>query len=150
MTKPRKGQAPHWPMPREEFRQRFNANYYDPAFDKEREAIARIEAIAWDGYKEDRKAPKTAKAGEGFADPDYELSVEWRATRDKLVAAEKTQKDPATKSRVLAICGSSRNDGSCPGEISKTWRLTKIAEEALRQAGIEVDLLDLSRLTSDF
>ena len=150
MTKPRKGQAPEWPMPREEFAARFRRNFYDPAFDKESDAIARLEAIAWESYEKDRKAPRTAKAGGGFHDPKYDLSVEWRETRDKLIAAEKRQKDAATKSRVLIVVGSSRNDGSCPGEISKTWRLAKIVEETLAGAGIEGDLLDLSRLTSDY
>ena len=149
MTQPRKGQAPPQ-LSREEFGERFRRNFYDPAFEGEREAIARLEAIAWDGYDKDRKAPRTAKAGAGFADPDYDLSIEWRATRDKLIAAEKRQKDPATRSRVLVICGSSRNDGSCPGEMSKTWRLSRIVRETLEAAGVEVDLLDLSRLTSDY
>ncbi len=63
---------------REEFRRRFEANFFDPAFAKERDAIRRLEAIAWDGYKEARKAPVTQKAGKGFADPDYDLSVEWK------------------------------------------------------------------------
>ena len=149
MTKPRKGQAPPQ-LTREEFANRFRRNFYDPAFEKESDALARLEAIAWDGYEKDRKAPRTAKAGPGFHDPGYELSVEWRATRDKLVAAEKRQKDSATTSRVLVICGSSRNDGSCPGEMSKTFRLTQIAKQTLESAGLEVDLLDLSRLTSDY
>jgi len=150
MTKPRKGQAPHWPMERAEFRRRFERNFYDPAFEKEKDAIARLEAIAWEAYADDRKAPRTQKAGPGFKDPDYDLSIEWRATHDKLLAAEKRQKDPATRSRVLVICGSSRNDGSCPGEMSKTFRLAKLAAEVLEGANIEVDLLDLSRLTSDY
>src|SRR5687767_12749806 len=137
-------------MPRAEFAARFRRNFYDPAFEKEADAITRLEAIAWEAYEKDRKAPRTAKAGPEFHDPEYDLSVEWRETRDKLVAAEKRQKDPATKSRVLVVVGSSRNDGSCPGEISKTWRLAKIVEEALADAGDEVDLLDLSRLTSDY
>jgi len=147
---PRKGQAPEFPMSREEFGRRFRRNYFDPTFDKEREAIARLEEIAWNNYKDDHKAPRTAKAGPGFHDPDYDLSVEWRETRDRLIEAGKRQKDAATRSRVLVICGSSRNDGSCPGEMSKTWRLAKIAEETLAGIGIEVDFLDLSRLTSDF
>jgi multimeric flavodoxin WrbA len=150
MTQPRKGQAPAFPMSREEFGERFRRNFFDPAFDAERESIARLEAIAWDSYEKDRKAPRTAKAGPGFADPDYDLSVEWRATRDKLIEAQERQQDPATRSRVLLICGSSRNDGSCPGEMSKTFRLTKIAQETLAGAGLEADLLDLSRLTSDY
>ena len=114
MTKPRTGQAPP-PLSRDEFAKRFQLTFYDPAFLKEADAIARLEAIAWDAYKDDRKAPLTAKAGSGFADPEYDLSVEWRETHDRLVEAEKRQKDPKTKSRVLVICGSSRNDGSCPG-----------------------------------
>ena len=150
MPKPRKGQAPHWPMPRDEFARRFRANFYDPMYEQEADAITRLEALAWKVYEEDHKAPRTAKAGPGFHDPDYELSVEWRATRDKLIEAEKKQKNPQTRSRVLVICGSSRNDGTCPGEISKTWRLAKIAEEILAKEGIEVDFLDLSRLQSDY
>lgn len=149
MTEVRKGQAPP-ALSREEFRARFRRAFFDPAFRPADDAIDRLEAIAWDGYVNDRKAPLTAKAGPGFADPDYELSVEWRATRERLREAEARQKDPATPSRVLLVCGSPRNDGSCPGEMSKTFRLVQIAAEVLRAGGLETDLLDLSRLTSDF
>ncbi len=148
-TKPRTGQA-RPPLTREEFHQRFQGNFYDPWFEKEKEALERIEVIAWKAYDKDRKAPLTAKAGPGFADPKYQLSVEWRATRDKLVAAEKKQKNSRTRSRVLVVCGSSRNDGTCPGEMSKTFRLSKLVSEVLEEASIEVDLLDLSRLTSEY
>ena len=150
MTKPRKGQAPPWPISRKEFHDRFQQKFFDPLFERESEAIARIETIAWKAYKDDRKWPRTVKAGRGFADPDFEVGVEWKETRDRLVAAEKRQKDPATRSRVLVICGSSRNDGTCPGEISKTWRLAKIAEKVLKGREVETDFLDLSRLQSDY
>src|SRR5258706_3715090 len=149
MTTVRKGQAPG-PMPREIFRAHFQRSFYDPAFDAERDAIARLEAIAWDAYEQVRKAPVTAKAGPGFADPDYDLSVEWRATRDALMAAEACQKNPQTPSRVLLICGSDRNDGTCPGEISKSFRLANAAGEIFRANGLEVDRLDLSLLASDY
>lgn len=149
MTKPRTGQA-RAPLDREAFRERFRQAFYDPAFEPEREAIARLEAIAWDAYREDRKSPRTVKAGPEFADPAFDLSVEWRETRDRVRAAEARQKDPATRSRVLVICGSSRNDGSCPGEMSKTYRLSRIAIEVLEGAGLEADLLDLSRLISEY
>ncbi len=149
MTEPRKGQA-LWPMSREEFAERFRAPFTDPAFDPERGSIERLEAIAWDGYMQTRKSPRSARAGPGFADPDFELSVEWLEARAKLIAAEKRQKDAATPSRVLVICGSSRNDGTCPGEMSKTFRLARIAEQALQAERVETDLLDLSRLVSDY
>ena len=145
----RKGQAPPM-LSREAFGERFRQSFYDPAFRAADDAIARLEAIAWDSYEKDRKAPVTAKAGPGFADPEYELSVQWRETSERVKAAQARQKDPATPSRVLVVCGSPRNDGSCPGEMSKTFRLAKLAEETLRAGGITVDFLDLSRLTSDF
>lgn len=149
MTKPRTGQAPP-PHDREEFGRRFRQSFFDPAFERERDAIARLEQIAWEAFKEGRKAPRTVKAGPGFADPQYDLSVEWLETRARLHAAQARQKDAGSKSRVLVICGSSRNDGTCPGEISKTFRLAKIACEVLASEGIEADFLDLSRLASDY
>jgi hypothetical protein len=49
------------------------------------------------------------------------------------------QKDPASPSRVLVISGADRNDGSCPGEMSKTYRLSRIVIRALQKAKIECD-----------
>lgn len=149
MTTVRKGQAPA-PLARNEFHLRFMQSFYDPAYQAEKEALARLEDIAFDAYQAGRKAPRTKKAGPGFADPDYDLSIEWRATRDKLVAAQQHWEKPDTPSRVLLVCGSSRNDGTCPGEISKTFRLVQLARDVLEQAAIEVDVLDLSLLTSSY
>ena len=39
-------------MPREEFTRRFKVNFFDPAYETECEAIARLEAIAWDVYED--------------------------------------------------------------------------------------------------
>jgi multimeric flavodoxin WrbA len=149
VNEPRTGQAPE-PLSRDEFRLEFRRSFYDPKFDAVAEELAKVEQIAWENYHDGRKAPVTQKAGPEFADPDYDLSVEWKATRDRLIAAEALQKNPATRSRVLLICGSSRNDGSCPGEISKTWRMTKLAAEIFEGENIEVDLLDLSLLISSY
>ncbi len=145
----RKGQAPGHHS-RDVFRQRFMQRFTDPAFQAERAALDRLEAIAWQAYEEGRKAPITQRAGEGFTDPDYELSVEWVEARHRLLAAQARWARPDTPPRVLLVSCSARNDGSCPGEIAKTYRLAKIAREAMDQAGIETDLLDLSLLTSDY
>ena len=149
MTTVRKGQ---WPgnLSREEFGRRFRVSFIDPAFDKSRDAIAELEEIAWGAYIDGRKAPFTRKAGAGFADPEYKLSVEWSETRLRLLRAEAQQKTPLSKSRALVICGSARNDGTCPGEISKTFRLSQTVRETLSGSGIEVDFLDLSALTSEY
>lgn len=149
MIEIRKGQAPG-PLTRTEFSARFRASFIDPAFRVEDASLARLEEIAWAAYIEGRKAPFTQKAGPGYADPDYDLSSEWIATRQRLLDAQRRWADPAQASRVLLICGSSRNDGTCPGEISKTFRLTQAAREATEQAGIQADVLDLSLLTSEY
>ena len=149
MADVRKGQAPK-PLERDEFGRRFRIRFHDPAFRVEGDAIARLEEIAWHAYSEGRKAPLTRKAGPGYADPDYELSVEWIEARERIERAQAAWRDPATPSRVLVICGSSRNDGSCPGEISKSFRLAGLAMQAVQECGIEAELLDLSLLTSDY
>ena len=145
----RKGQAPPV-LTREEFGRRFRAPYFDPLFTIEAEAIARLEEIAWRTYQEGRKSPITRKAGAGFADPDFELSVEWLATRQRLEEAQASWSNPTSPSRVLLICGSARNDGTCPGEMSKTYRLLNIIRDTFNDTGVLTDTLDLSLLTSDY
>lgn len=145
----RKGQAPQ-PLTHEAFRERFLGRFFDPTFSLEREAIERLEAIAWQAYSEGDKSPVTRKAGPGFADPHYDLSVEWLETHEKLKAAQARWSDPGTPSRVLLIAAAARNDGTCPGEMSKTWRLLQVARSVVEHEGLQVDVLDLSLLTSDY
>ncbi|QBE66189.1 flavodoxin family protein [Pseudoduganella lutea] len=149
MTQVRKGQAPD-KLDREQFHRKFTQSFQDPRFEPLRADIARLEEVAWTNYRDSRKAPITVKAGPGFADPGYDLAVEWKAARDALLAAERRQKDPATPSRVLLVCGASRNDGTCPGEMSKTYRMIEWARTALETEGIEADVLDLSLVTSTY
>jgi multimeric flavodoxin WrbA len=145
----RKGQAPAQ-LVREEFSVRFRASFIDPAFRAEDQSIARLEEIAWHAYTEGRKAPFTRTAGAGYADPHYELSIEWIATKRRIEEAQLRWADSLIASRVLLICGSARNDGTCPGEISKSFRLVGLAREILEQAVIQTDVLDLSLLTSEY
>ena len=149
-TDVRKGQAPAR-LSRDEFRKRYLATFADPAFDAEWTAIERLEAIAYDAYIGGRKAPLTQKAGPEFHDPSYDLSSEWLAARARLRKAEEQYRDPAAAGRVLVICGSDRNDGTCPGEMSKSFRLSNLVAEAVRdEAHLDVDLLDLSLVTSEY
>ena len=149
MIKVRKGQVRAF-LPREVFRERFHQSYVDPAYETERDAIRRLELIAWAAYKTGRKSPMTKPAGRGFADPAYGLSVEWSANRKRINAATALQRRTSGASRVLLINASPRNDGSCPGEISKTYRLQKIARTVIEAAGMTADVLDLSVLTSEY
>jgi multimeric flavodoxin WrbA len=147
-VKVRKGQIAG-PMSREKFRDRYFDAYKDPAYRAEWKAIERIEAIAWDGYSKNRKSPFNHRAGEGYADPDYELSDEWRDARKAIEAADQRRRDSASRSRVLVVSGADRNDGSCPGEMSKTFRLSRLVIETLQQLRFETDDLDLSLMTSE-
>ena len=149
MIEIRKGQAPAT-LTRQAFGERYRASFIDPAFADEAEAIGRLEAIAWQAYDEGRKAPLTRPAGQGYADPIYTLSLDWLATREAIDQAQLAWGQPASRSRVLLVCGSARNDGTCPGEISKTWRLTEIAQQVVQAAGLEADVLDLSLVTSEY
>jgi len=149
MTEVRTGQAAE-KLDRQTFGERFRFKFHDPAFATEADAIGRLEDIAWDAYQEGRKSPVTSRAGPGFADPDYELSVEWQATSEKLKQAQERWSQPGTRGRVLVVNGSARNDGTCPGEISKTWRMSKLIREVVEAAGQECDMLDLSVVTSEY
>ena len=145
----RTGQAPTQ-LARAEFSVRFRASFMDPAFATEGESITRLEEIAWQAYTEGRKAPVTRKAGAGYVDPDYDLSIDWIATKQRIEEAQQRWADPLSPSRILLICGSARNDGTCPGEMSKTFRLLQIARDTLAQANLQIDVLDLSLLTSEY
>ena len=138
-------------LTREQFSQRMQQQFSDPAFDGIRSDVDRIIEAAWQGYSNYRKAPHTQPAGPGYADPTYQLSVEWTEASRRVKEAERRQKDPASPSRILLINGAARSEHSCPGETSKTWRLATLAREVFeREKGLEIELLDLSRLVSEY
>ena len=146
---PRKGM----PSPRlseNEFRRRFLEQFADPAFGPLTEELARIAAAAWDAYSHSRKAPHTRKAGREFADPDYDLAVDWLAARARIYEAQQRH-DAASAPSFLLINCSSRSEHTCPGEMSKSYRLIEIAREVFSAVpGADVEVLDLSRLASEY
>ncbi|MQA29024.1 MAG: NADPH-dependent FMN reductase [Luteitalea sp.] len=138
-------------LSREEFGRRWRERFYDPAFEALPAELERVEAVAWTAYDEYRKSPRTRPAGPGFADPAFPLPIEWLHARDRIHEAQAAHDDPGGASRILLICASPRSDETCPGEMSKTFRLARTARESLqREKGFDVDLLDLSHLTSEF
>jgi multimeric flavodoxin WrbA len=151
MTDPdvRKG-MPAVKLPRVEFEKRYRSRFVDPIFNPLRKELESIVAAAWDAYSNSRKSPITRKAGEGFADPDYEIAVDWLAARDAILQAQQRHDDPHQSPRILVINGSARSEHSCPGEMSKSWRMVELAKSCFLETGFGVDVLDLSRLTSEF
>jgi multimeric flavodoxin WrbA len=102
--------------------------------------------VAWENYSNRRKAPLTVKAGPEFTDPDYDLSQEWLALRNRLREAQNQHR--VVPSRILVINASPRNEHTCPSEVSKSFRVAQHAIETLQNNGMQTDLLDLSEITA--
>jgi multimeric flavodoxin WrbA len=147
--KVRKGQR-DVKISREEFERRLRERFYDPAFEGVRTEIDRIVDVAWRSYDEYHKSPRTRKAGPGFADPEFELPIEWLEARERIQRAQQEHDDTEGKPRVLVVSGAARTDQTCPGEMSKTYRLAQLAREEIERAGHACDFLDLSDLTAEY
>jgi multimeric flavodoxin WrbA len=78
------------------------------------------------------------------------LPVEWLETRERIQQAERDQKSGTGPGRVLLISGAARHDQTCPGEMSKTFRLASSAREEIERGGMHCDFLDLSLLTAQY
>ena len=141
------------PSPRleeEEFKRRFLSRFADPGFDALSGELQRIAEAAWDAYANSRKSPRTRRAGPGYADPNYELALDWLETKAAVEAAQRRHEDAEGPCRVLLINGSPRSEHTCPGEMSKSHRLVEIARAALEERDTQAKVLDLSRLASEF
>jgi multimeric flavodoxin WrbA len=147
---PRKG-MPDPKLTQAEFRARYLQQFTDPAFRPLDAELERIVQVAWDAYDNHRKAPITRKAGPEFADPDYDMSVDWLASRDAILEAQARHEDKDGPKRFLIVNCSSRSEHTCPGEVSKSWRFAEMALDIF-QAGDDTDVkvLDLSRLSSEY
>src|SRR6187397_3036887 len=136
-------EMPDVALTREQFAERMRAHFYDPAFGWLAADVDRVVEVAWQAYDGGRKAPRTQKAGPGYADPDYDLSVEWIEASRRIKEAERRQKDPSSPSRILLINGAARSEHTCPGEMSKTFRLAATARVVFEvEEGFETELLD--------
>ena len=78
--------------------------------------------------------------------PDYQLAHAWINAADAVHAALRAHRDDA-EHRILLINASPRSEHTCPGEMSKSYRLAQIAQSVFLNEHARVDLLDLSRLS---
>ena len=151
MDKPAVRRQAEWvPLTKEQYRERFFARFYDPAFDEVKTELEKVFEKSWDGYARYRKSPRKRAAGPRFADPTMQLPVEWLEARARIEAAERRQKDSGSPTRILIVNGSTRSEHTCPGEISKTRRLAQCAQQAIGDLPHhEVDFLDVSALADE-
>lgn len=133
---------------KDEFLKRFQRMFCDHHFDPHRKSLDEIAEVAWQNYLEGRKAPETHPAGEGHQDPSYELSEDWIWT--KRAIDEAALEHDRAPTRILLIVASDRNEFTCPGEYSKSKRLGDVAKLTMEDAGVEVEILDLSSMTAEY
>jgi multimeric flavodoxin WrbA len=145
----RKGQG-DVKLTRAEFERRLRERFFDPEFQAVERQIAEIVEVAWKTYDEYHKSPRTRAAGPGFANPTFKLPIEWLETRSRIQEAEREHQDASRPGRVLLVAGAARHDQTCPGEMSKTFRLAALAREEFERAGVACDVLDLSLLTAQY
>jgi hypothetical protein len=113
-------------MTKEEFKQRFLNQFQDQSFDSLTAELERV-AGGLDAYAHARKAPHTRRAGTGYADPDYDLALDWINAADAIRAESDAHNSSESADRILLINGSSRSEHTCPGEMSKSYRLAQVA-----------------------
>ena len=116
-----------------EFKAAISERFFDPNFQQVKEELAEVIDVAWQNYKDHRKAPLTSPAGAGFADPNYALSDQWREAADKLKAAQKKFKSKQGRSRILLINASPRSEHTCPGEVSKSFVISEKITQLLKK-----------------
>jgi multimeric flavodoxin WrbA len=148
-AQPRKG-MPSPNLDQDEFKRRFKNQFQDQCFDPLASELERVAEAAWQAYSHSRKAPHTRKAGPGFADPDYDLSIDWLTAAEAVKSAQRRHDDTANTIQILLINGSARSEHTCPGEMSKSFRLAEFARAAFAAEPVSVEFLDLSRLTSEY
>ena len=90
MTQVRKGQAPAT-LSREEFGGRFRQLFFDPNFDREREALGRLEEIAWHNHEAER-----SRRGRARPTHWYSSSSALKRMIDRLVCADGGNPDPTS------------------------------------------------------
>ncbi|KRB49274.1 NADPH-dependent FMN reductase [Rhizobium sp. Root708] len=147
---PRKG-SPSPRLDETEFKRRILNQFSDPAYGELDGELAKVAAAAWDAYENSRKSPRTRVAGPEFADPGYELSVDWLTARDAIDQARQRYEKSDDPHRILLVNGSSRSEHTCPGELSKSYRMVELARSLLdQQPGVETKVLDLSRVASEY
>ena len=100
----RKG-MPALKLEKAEFKCRFFLQFEDLAYASLRADLERIGEAAWDAYANSRKSPKTQKAGPGYTDPDYDLSVDWIAGSESIKAARLSEAQAGQHHRKITHAG---------------------------------------------
>ena len=97
------------------------------------------------------RRPVTRKAGPGFADPDYDLSVDWIAAREAIRRGAGAARRPGRPAAHPADQRLVAQRAHLPGRDVEVLPAGRDRARGARGAGgAEVEVLDLSRLASEY
>ena len=124
----RKGQG-STQLTREEFERRWRERFYDPAFDAVA-GRARSRSSTSRGAHTTSIGRTLARARPVPSSPIPTSICRSNGSRpgERIREAERGSDGADSPSRVLLVCGVAAHDETCPGEMSKTFRLTASRE----------------------
>ena len=146
----RKGQG-DVKLTREEFERRLRERFYDPEFEKVERTDRRRDRRRVEGLRRVPQEPAHAKGRTRLRQSRFRAAG--RMARDARAHSARrsvSTTTPAAAAACCSSCGAARHDQTCPGEMSKTFRLASLAREEVERAGVECDFLDLSLLTAQY
>ncbi len=131
-------------LDKREFKKRFQAKFYDPVFEPLQAEIDKIADAARIAYDEYHTTPR-AEGRRRLCRSELRGGGRMAETRANIQAAERRQKNSKSPSRVLIVNGSSRSEHTCPGEMSKTYRLVTIAKQVVEKTRASKSRCSISR-----
>lgn len=145
----RKGQ-PSTVLSKADYEKRWRQQFPDQAFANVTEELKSVFEASWTFYETQKKYVESAPIGTGYQNPEFQAPVAWLRTKKKMEDAQFRNRDLTQRKRILVVCASSRNEHTCPSEVSKSSRLAKRAQELVERSGLECSLIDLSEMTAEY
>ena len=147
----RKG-MPSVQLDQQEFKRRYLTRFYDPAFDALKPEIDRIADVAWKSYEDYNKSSAHPESRSRLR--RSELRSRRRMAGGARSDRRRPQRQHEDPQAPRASCWSTARRAAstpAPARCRRPGGWSTMAREAIEQScGFEVDILDLSRLTSEY
>ena len=129
----RKGQG-DVKLTREEFERRLRQRFYDPRVRRTSSARSPRSSTS-PGRRTTSTTRARARGRPAPASPIPSSSCRSNGSRraSGFSRPSASRRTPTRPGRVLLVCGAARHDQTCPGEMSKTFRLASLAREEVEQ-----------------
>ena len=127
----------------------FSAQFQDRAFDALSSELERLADAAWDAYAHSRKSPRTRKAGRDL--PTRTTSFRSTgSTRSRRSRRPGDFDDVGARSAFCSSMAPRASEHTCPARCRRASGWRKSRAKRSRQARLQTEVLDLSRLASEY